>query len=120
MGQVKLNRVLKGRCPVCHFEEFHLVSCQLGQFEDENARLRARLHAESLLAAESVKQRDRFKALAERREEQARVEESDLRMVAAHLELLDRPGVSDYLVDALLIMRRVLAARAAIEEKKHG
>jgi len=72
------------------------------------------------MARDIAAERDRYTALAERRKEQARVEESDLRMVAAHLELLDRPGVSDYLVDALLIMRRVLAARAAIEEKKHG
>ncbi|KKM04346.1 hypothetical protein LCGC14_1765160 [marine sediment metagenome] len=33
MSRAKLNQVLKGRCPVCHFEEFHLVSCQLGQSE---------------------------------------------------------------------------------------
>ena len=43
MGRVKLNPVLKGRCPVCHFEEFHLVSCQLGQSEAENARLQKRV-----------------------------------------------------------------------------
>ena len=40
----KLNPVLRGRCPVCHFEEFHLVSCQLGQSEAENARLQAWVH----------------------------------------------------------------------------
>ena len=39
-NRVKLNPVLRGRCPVCHFEEFHLVSCQLGQSEAENARLK--------------------------------------------------------------------------------
>ena len=43
MSRVNLNPVLKGRCPVCHFEEFHLVSCQLGQSEAENARLQAEL-----------------------------------------------------------------------------
>ena len=46
--------------------------------------------------------------------ERLQEEESDLRVVAAHLELLNEPGVSDYLVDALVIMRRVLAARAAL------
>ena len=43
MSRVKLNPVLKGRCPVCHFEEFHLVSCQLGQSEADNARLQVRV-----------------------------------------------------------------------------
>ena len=46
--------------------------------------------------------------------ERYRKEMSDLQMVAAHLELLDGPGVSDYLADALLIMRRVLKARATL------
>ncbi|KKM81965.1 hypothetical protein LCGC14_1324320 [marine sediment metagenome] len=48
MVKIRLNRVLNGRCPVCHFEKLHLVSCQLGQSEAEV---------------------DHYKALAERRGE---------------------------------------------------
>ena len=74
MGRVKLNPVLKGRCPVCHFEEFHLVSCQLGQSEAENARLQERVEgleanrrtAFSLIVSYSD-EADEARTLAERR-----------------------------------------------------
>ena len=74
MSRAKLNPVLRGRCPLCHFEEFHLVSCQLGQSEAETARLQERVkgleanrrEAFSLIVSYSD-EADEARALAERR-----------------------------------------------------
>ncbi len=83
MDRIKLNPVLRGRCPICHFEEFHLVSCQLGQSEAENARLQEQAkEADEVIRLAVValkegirevallkRERDDYKALAERLEE---------------------------------------------------
>ena len=74
MSRVKLNPVLKGRCPICHFEEFHLVSCQLGQSEAENARLQAHI---KVLDERGMQASLYVRLCYERDALQARVEEAE-------------------------------------------